>query len=180
MGEKNEKKVIFVTGGCRSGKSQFALDYANRHFSGKTYLATCEVLDEEMARRVENHKMARGPEWKTIEESIRIVERVEEDQKTDGVILVDCITLWISCLLMKWDDDLRILNEVERLLSVLRKGAASLILVSNEVGMGIVPADGPTRRFRDLAGAANQKIAGAADTVIFMVSGIPIFLKGVA
>ena len=175
-----EKRVIFVTGGCRSGKSQFALDYANHHFSGKIYLATCEVLDEEMAMRVESHKMARGPEWKTIEESVRIVERVEEGQKTAGVILVDCVTLWVSSLLMKWDDDLRILNEVERLLSVLRKGPASLILVSNEVGMGIVPADALTRRFRDLAGTANQKIAAAADTVIFMVSGIPVFLKGAA
>ena len=175
-----EKKVIFVTGGCRSGKSQFALDYANGHFSGKVYLATCEVLDEEMTRRVEGHRRARGPEWKTVEESLRMVERIEEHQKTAGVILVDCLTLWISSLLIKWDDDLRILNEVERLLSVFRQGAASLIFVSNEVGMGIVPADALTRRFRDLAGMVNQKIAVAADTVIFMVSGIPVFLKGTA
>ncbi len=176
----NGKKVIFVTGGCRSGKSQFALNYANRHFSAKTYLATCEVLDEEMARRVEHHKMARGLEWKTIEESVRVVDQIEQVQDAAEVILVDCITLWISSLLMKWDDDNRIMNEVERLTNILRKGRVFFILVSNEVGMGIVPADGLTRRFRDLAGMANQKIAGAADTVVFMVSGIPIFLKGAA
>ena len=172
------KKVIFITGGCRSGKSQFALDYADRHFSKKIYLATCEVFDEEMARRVENHKMARGPEWRTIEESVTVVDRIEEVQEGVEVILVDCVTLWISSLLMKWDDDNRIMNEVEKLLSVLQKRQASFVLVSNEVGMGIVPADALTRRFRDLAGMANQKIAGAADAVIFMVSGIPIFLKG--
>jgi adenosylcobinamide kinase/adenosylcobinamide-phosphate guanylyltransferase len=106
------------------------------------------------------------------------VDRVQDYQQAADVILMDCITLWLSSLLIKWDDDLRILNEVERLLSVLQKRRTSFILVSNEVGMGIVPADALTRRFRDLAGMANQKIAAIADTVVFMVSGIPILLKG--
>ncbi|MGZ3493703.1 MAG: bifunctional adenosylcobinamide kinase/adenosylcobinamide-phosphate guanylyltransferase, partial [Thermodesulfobacteriota bacterium] len=94
------------------------------------------------------------------------------------VILTDCLTLWLYNLLMRWDNDLRIMEETERLIDSLKKSPSSSILVSNEVGLGIVPADPLSRRYRDLLGAMNQRIAGALDTVIFMVSGIPLFLKG--
>ena len=175
------KRIIFITGGCRSGKSRYALDYANRHFSKKFYLATCEPLDEEMVRRIENHKRARGPEWQTIEEPVQIVEivnRITDDGVEAGVILLDCMTLWLTNLLLKWDDDRKVMDEVDRLADALRENPGSFIIVSNEVGMGIVPADPLGRRFRDLSGMANQKLARQADTVIFMVSGIPMFLKG--
>lgn len=173
-----EKKLIFITGGCRSGKSRFALDCANRHFSKKLYLATCEVLDEEMAQRVEMHKKMRGPEWQTIEEPIEIFEKIRQCENEVEVILFDCITLWLSNLLMKWDDEQKIKGEVERLLETVKRSPSSFILVSNEVGMGIVPVDPLSRRFRDLAGWVNQKMAESVDTVVFMVSGIPVFLKG--
>lgn len=173
-----EKRVIFITGGCRSGKSRFALDYANHNYSKKLYLATCEVLDEEMAHRVEHHKKIRGPEWQTVEEPIEIVEKIEKYREEVEVILLDCVTLWLSNLLMRKRDDLEILDEVSRLIETIRQSHTSIILVTNEVGMGIVPADPLGRRFRDLSGMINQKIALMADTVIFMVSGIPIFLKG--
>ena len=101
------KKMIFITGGCRSGKSRYALDYANQHFSKKLYLATCEVLDEEMAQRVENHKKMRGPEWQTVEEPIEIVDKIRQYGNEVEVILMDCITLWLSNLLIKWNDDPR-------------------------------------------------------------------------
>lgn len=172
------KKIIFITGGCRSGKSRFALNYGNQHFSKKLYLATCEVLDEEMACRVENHKKMRGPEWQTIEEPIEVVQKIRQYGNEVEVILLDCITLWLSNLLMKWGDDGRAMEEVEKLTEALKGSPSSFILVSNEVGMGIVPADPLSRRFRDIAGWANQKLAESVDTVIFMVSGIPIFLKG--
>ncbi len=171
------KRIIFITGGCRSGKSRYALDYANHHFSKKFYLATGEPLDEEMARRVENHKKVRGPEWQTIEEPVEIVNRIEH-HGDEGVILLDCMTLWLSNLLIKWDDDQRVTDEVGKLTDALQKIHSSFIIVSNEVGMGIVPADPLSRRFRDLSGIANQRLAQQADTVIFMVSGIPLFLKG--
>ena len=170
--------MIFITGGCRSGKSRFALDYANQHFSKKLYLATCEALDEEMALRIEHHKKMRGPEWKTIEESIAIVNKIKEYSDRVEVILLDCITLWLSNLLMKWNSESRIMDEVDRFIDVIKQGQTSLIIVSNEVGMGIVPVDPLSRRFRDLSGMINQRIAEAVDTVIFMVSGIPMFLKG--
>lgn len=173
-----DRKLIFITGGCRSGKSRFALDYANQHFSKKLYLATCEVLDEEMARRVEIHKEMRGKEWLTIEEPIEVVQKVVEYGNEVEVILIDCITLWISNLLIKWKSDERIMAEVEKLTQTFKKNSSSFIIVSNEVGMGIVPAEPLSRRFRDLAGWTNQKISHSVDKVVFMVSGIPIFLKG--
>jgi adenosylcobinamide kinase/adenosylcobinamide-phosphate guanylyltransferase len=172
------KKVIFITGGCRSGKSRYALDYVNRHFSKKLYLATCEVLDQEMAQRVENHKKMRGPEWQTVEEPLEVVEKVRRYGDEAEVVLLDCITLWLSNLLLKWDDDSKVTGEVDRLIETLKKSQTSFLIVSNEVGMGIVPADPLSRRFRDLSGTANQRIAEVADTLILMVSGLPIFLKG--
>jgi adenosylcobinamide kinase / adenosylcobinamide-phosphate guanylyltransferase len=172
------KQVIFITGGCRSGKSRFALEYANRYFSDKCYLATCEPLDEEMARRIENHKRSRGPEWETIEEPIEIADRMLRRSADPGVILLDCVTLWISNLLMKGGDDENLLNEIDKMGSAIQAARGSVIVVSNEVGMGIVPADALSRRFRDLAGMANQRLAGLADAAICMVSGIPLILKG--
>jgi adenosylcobinamide kinase/adenosylcobinamide-phosphate guanylyltransferase len=172
------KKKILITGGCRSGKSRFALDYANQHYSKKLYLATCEVLDEEMAQRVENHKKMRGPEWQTIEEPIEIVNKIRQYGDEVEVILSDCITLWLSNLLMRQKDDPEIMDEVGSLIDTIKHNQTSIIRVSHEVGMGIVSADPLSRRFRDLSGMANQRIAEWVDTVIFMVSGIPIFLKG--
>ncbi len=172
------KKRILITGGCRSGKSRFALNYANQHFSRKIYLATCEVLDEEMAQRVENHKKMRGPEWQTVEEPIEVVDKIGLYGDEVEVILLDCITLWLSNLLIKWENDLKILEEIERFIDLSKQVRSSFIIVSNEVGMGIVPADPLSRRFRDLSGMANQRMAEVADTVVLMVSGIPIFLKG--
>jgi adenosylcobinamide kinase / adenosylcobinamide-phosphate guanylyltransferase len=172
------KRLIFITGGCRSGKSHFALNYANDHFTSKLYLATCEALDEEMAQRVENHKKTRGPEWRTIEEPLHIADQIIEQWDHVEVILLDCITLWLSNLLMKWDDEEKIVGEVDRFMDALDQAQTSLVIVSNEVGLGIVPADPLSRRYRDLSGTVNQRIAGAAQAVIFMVSGIPLYLKG--
>ena len=174
------KKTILITGGCRSGKSRFALDYANQHFSKKLFLATCEALDEEMAQRIAHHKKMRSPEWETIEEPVEIVDKIRRYGDEVEVILLDCITLWLSNLLMRGKGDSEIMKEISALIDTLQEKQTSLIFVSNEVGMGIVPADPLSRRFRDLSGMTNQKIAEAADTAIFMVSGIPIFLKGEA
>ncbi|HXX33216.1 MAG TPA: bifunctional adenosylcobinamide kinase/adenosylcobinamide-phosphate guanylyltransferase [Thermodesulfobacteriota bacterium] len=174
------KKIILITGGCRSGKSRFALDYANQHFSKKLFLATCEALDEEMAQRIAHHKKMRSPEWETIEEPVEIVDKIRRYGDEVEVILLDCITLWLSNLLMRRKGDSEIMKEISALIDTLQEKQTSLIFVSNEVGMGIVPADPLSRRFRDLSGMTNQKIAEAADTAIFMVSGIPIFLKGEA
>lgn len=173
-----DKRLIFVTGGCRSGKSQFALDYANRHFQRKLYLATCEPLDEEMVRRIEHHKLSRGSDWQTVEEPIKIAEVIKQHGNEMQVILLDCVTLWLSNLLMQKKDDREIMNEVDKFIDTIKPTQSSFVIVSNEVGMGLVPVEPLGRRFRDLSGMINQKIAEVAQTVVFMVSGIPIFLKG--
>jgi adenosylcobinamide kinase/adenosylcobinamide-phosphate guanylyltransferase len=175
-----ESRMIFITGGCRSGKSRYALDYVDRHFSKKIYLATCEALDEEMAQRIAHHKKMRGPEWQTIEEPVEVVDQIRLHAKGVEVILLDCLTLWLSNLLIKWDDDSKIIKETERLIDTIKQSQTSFLVVSNEVGMGIVPADPLSRRFRDLSGMANQRMAEAAHTAILMVSGIPVLLKGAA
>jgi adenosylcobinamide kinase/adenosylcobinamide-phosphate guanylyltransferase len=173
-----DKKLIFITGGCRSGKSQFALDYANRHFHKKLYLATSEALDEEMVKRIEDHKKRRGLDWQTVEEPIKIAEAIRQHEDDVEVILLDCTTLWLSNLLMRQKSDHEIMNEVDKFIDTINQRQVFFIIVSNEVGMGIVPVDPLGRRFRDLSGMANQKIAEVAQTVIFMVSGMPIFMKG--
>ena len=173
-----DKRLIFVTGGCRSGKSQFALDYANRRFQNKLYLATCEALDEEMVRRIEHHQLRRGSDWQTVEEPIKIADAIKQHANDMEVILLDCMTLWLSNLLMRKKDDREIMNELSRLVDTVSQGQTSFVFVSNEVGMGLVPTEPLGRRFRDLSGMTNQKIAEVAQTVVFMVSGIPIFLKG--
>ena len=172
------KRMIFITGGSQSGKSRYALDYANRHFLRKLYLATSEALDEEMVRRIELHKKARGREWQTVEEPIEVVSRIRQYADKVDIILLDCMTLWLSNLLLRWDQEQKIIDEIGRLSETIREIETPLIMVSNEVGMGLVPVDPLGRRFRDLSGVANQRMAEAADTVIFMVSGIPMFLKG--
>lgn len=172
------KNTILITGGCRSGKSCFALNYANRRFTKKLYLATGEVLDEEMALRVENHKKMRGPEWLTLEEPLEVVDKIKQHQGEVEVILLDCLTLWLSNLIMKGNHDSRIMEEVDKLEATVKQTPASLLMVSNEVGMGIVPADPLSRRFRDLAGMTNQRLSAAVDTVVLMVSGIPLYIKG--
>ncbi len=169
--------LIFVTGGCRSGKSQFALDYANQHFHKKLYLATAEAFDEEMAKRIEDHKKKRGLDWQTVEEPIKVADAIRQHANHTEVILLDCITLWLSNLLMRQKSDHEVMNEVSTLIDTVKQGQSSFIIVSNEVGMGIVPVESLGRRFRDLAGMANQKIADVAQTVVLMVSGMPVFLK---
>jgi adenosylcobinamide kinase/adenosylcobinamide-phosphate guanylyltransferase len=175
---RKAKGLILVTGGCRSGKSQFALDYANRHFQKKLYLATCEALDEEMTKRIEDHKEKRGNDWQTVEEPVEITEAIKQHRDRVEVILLDCITLRLSNLLMRQKSDQEIISEIGNLTDTAKQRQVSFIFVSNEVGMGIVPIDPLGRRFRDLSGMANQKIAEAADNVVFMVSGIPTCLKG--
>jgi len=184
-------RIIFITGGARSGKSRFALEMAEslvmRHDSSphlKAYIATAEALDDEMKERIERHKDKRGADWYTFEEPVNIASLINKIQDKYNVILLDCLTLWLSNIMHKEAD---INKEIESLISSLvtqpalrlTKDYPSLIfIVSNEVGMGIVPENDLARRFREWAGFLNQKVAEIADEVYFMVSGIPVKIKG--
>jgi adenosylcobinamide kinase / adenosylcobinamide-phosphate guanylyltransferase len=172
------KKIIFITGGARSGKSHFAQELALKLPGPKAYLATAQSLDGEMAERILRHRKSRPKEWQTLEEPIRVPEVIMENGDRFSLILLDCLTLWISNLMMaEWNEE-KILVEADRLLPACRDTNCSLIIVGNEVGMGIVPDNPQARIFRDLSGLIQQKIAREADEVYFMVCGIPQKIKG--
>lgn len=176
-------EIIFITGGSRSGKSSYAQKRTEALPGPRAYLATCPVIDEEMAERCRKHQEARSnAAWDTIEEE-RDIAGVLAADVAHRVILVDCLTLWINNLifaaeqkgLMLTEED--IAQECRTLLAACQKFPGTVIFVTNEVGMGIVPDNPLSRRFRDIAGRCNQILASFAGEVIFMVSGVPLCLK---
>jgi adenosylcobinamide kinase/adenosylcobinamide-phosphate guanylyltransferase len=167
--------VILIGGGARSGKSRFALDLARRLGARKVFLATAEAGDQEMEERIVQHQRQRGGEFETIEEPVAVaaaLARVDAD-----VVVVDCLTLWLANLLQRDPNPERILHEVDGLIPVLRGLAPHVILVTNEVGMGIVPDYPLGRVFRDVCGAAHQRLSRNADQVYFAVLGMILRLK---
>lgn len=167
-------ELIFITGGARSGKSAFALSEASGTKGKKAYIATAQALDEEMKQRIEKHKKERPAEWTTIEEPLKIAALIKDIQKKYDVILIDCLTLWLSNLMLNNKD---IEREIDTFCHLLDTVHCSLFTVSNEVGMGIVPENETARKFRDMAGALNQKVAGIADEIYMVVAGIPVKIK---
>jgi adenosylcobinamide kinase/adenosylcobinamide-phosphate guanylyltransferase len=172
------KQTILITGGCRSGKSRQALALADLiEGDNKFFIATCIPNDQEMRRRIARHKAERPAHWQTIEEPLAIAEAITQHQSSGDVILVDCLTLWMSNLLMQSESMEQIENHIHQLTKALQGAACPVILVTNEVGSGIVPENPLARTFRDTAGLANQRVAACADTVIYMVAGIPMTVK---
>ncbi|MBF0573944.1 MAG: bifunctional adenosylcobinamide kinase/adenosylcobinamide-phosphate guanylyltransferase [Desulfamplus sp.] len=183
-----KNKITLVIGGCRSGKSNYALSLANQ-ISGKSkiFIATSVPTDKEMEERVIKHRIERGKEWITVEEPIEISGAIKNfninNNSTDknfisaDVILIDCLTLWVSNLMFNNFDDKKIAAIIQEFQDTLKSSSLPILLVSNEVGMGIVPENGLARRFRDIAGMVNQKIAQTSDQVIYMVAGIPMIIK---
>lgn len=169
---------VLVLGGARSGKTAFAEQLALRGGSKPAYLATAEALDGEMRARVASHKAGRAARFTTIEEPIALSDALLTASRDHDVILVDCLTLWITNLLMANEDVAKAVSELGATLVQLK--AAKVILVSNEVGLGIVPDNAMARTFRDLAGAAHQRLAEICDDAYFIVAGLPMTLKGEA
>lgn len=173
----DDKEILLVTGGCRSGKSSYAQRWAEKRSSRRLFLATAQALDQEMNERIRRHKEDRGSGWACVEEPLEVVRVIEEQGGHAGVILIDCVTIWLSNLLMAGLPDSEILSRVGALARAMREAPCPLALVTNEVGWGIVPENALARRFRDLAGSANSLLATNADRVVLMVSGIPLSLK---
>ncbi len=171
------KKNLLVIGGCRSGKSRFAVDFANGHFTNRLYLATSQALDEEMKERVKQHQRERGADWRTVEEPLDITKVITDEAANTDVILVDCITMWLSNMLLRDMSAERINKSFGGLITAIQKTRCSLILVTNEVGTGIVPENRLARMFRDLVGLTNQKLAAFADEVYWLVAGISVKIK---
>lgn len=177
-------KIILVTGGARSGKSSFAEKLALKIGGGRAaYLATAQIFDDEMNFRVNLHQSRRGDNWRTFEAPFAAEEKILEAAENFNVILFDCVTIYVSNFLCAADlDDEKILYDnlrglIQKLIDAVKNSGVTTIFVTNEVGGGIVPENKLARRFRDLAGLANQMIAAQAEKVFLTVAGIAIDIK---
>jgi adenosylcobinamide kinase / adenosylcobinamide-phosphate guanylyltransferase len=164
--------VTLVLGGARSGKSRFAESLC---IAPRTYVATAQAFDHEMRERIAHHQIQRGAGWVTVEAPVDLVTAISAQDSSGGTILMDCVTLWLSNLLLA---NMDCLVAVDQLVEKLKLSKGKIILVSNEVGLSIVPENKLARQFRDIQGIANQKIAAIADTVVFVAAGLPLVLKG--
>jgi adenosylcobinamide kinase/adenosylcobinamide-phosphate guanylyltransferase len=180
MSEQSTQKVVLVLGGVRSGKSRYAQELATR--GGRVaFVATAEALDGEMRQRIQRHRDERPASWTTIEEPVRLEDAVGGCNGKFDTILIDCLTVWTANLMEHEAQDCdRVLAHGDRLAEVLRDTSCSVILVSNEVGSGIVPNNEMSRAYRDLLGGINQRVAAAADEVILLVAGCPLVIKQAA
>jgi adenosylcobinamide kinase/adenosylcobinamide-phosphate guanylyltransferase len=171
-------RVALILGGARSGKSRYGLGLAARCPAPRLFVATCEPRDVEMEARIAAHQRERGSDWTTQEVPLGLVATLRAAQGSYGVILVDCLTMWVSNLLHPEDAPLgRIQTACEDLVDSLQKSATPTILISNEVGWGIVPDNPLSRVFRDQVGWLHQRLAQVADLVVLVVAGIPLLVK---
>jgi adenosylcobinamide kinase/adenosylcobinamide-phosphate guanylyltransferase len=168
--------VTLILGGARSGKSRRAEAIATELSETPIYVATAPLIDNdhEWLERIERHRQERADHWQLIEEELKLTAVLQAADGPESVVLIDCLTLWISNLIFGGRD---IEQEVERLCELLPKLAGNVILVANEVGMGVVPESPEGRLFRDAQGRLNQRIAALADRVEFIAAGLPICLK---
>ena len=170
-------KTVLVTGGSRSGKSRHALQLTAANVGPKLFIATAEPFDEEMSERIKKHQKERGKEWVTIEEPLDPATVIREKGNRPGYIVIDCITLWLSNMIMKNMERQTILERVNNFISECKICTSDIIVITNELGSGIVPMEPSARSFRDIAGETNQILASEFDEVISMVSGIPVTIK---
>ena len=166
--------VTLVLGGARSGKSVFAESLAQEGRRQCVYVATAECVDDEMADRIEIHRARRGKGWRTVEAPIALAQAIRRESTAQACLLVDCLTVWIGNLMHHERD---VDGAREALLESLAAAPGPVVLVANEVGLGIVPDNAMARAFRDHAGRLNQAVAGAAGSVYFVAAGIPIAIK---
>ena len=167
-------KTQLILGGARSGKSGFAQRQAESLPGELIYVATAQALDVEMADRITRHRAERGARWQTVEAPLDLAKIIDSKSRPGNVLLVDCLTLWASNLMFAERDFAQAIND---LTSVLAKVPGKIVLVSNEVGLGIVPDNALARRFRDVAGEVNQAVARSVDSAVFVAAGLPMVLK---
>lgn len=165
---------ILVLGGARSGKSMYAEALGEDWNGPCVYIATAQAFDQEMTIRIKTHQARRGADWSTLEVPLDLPRALMNAAKPDTFILVDCLTLWLTNLMLA-DQDCE--QAVNALLDALENAPGTIVLVSNEVGSGIVPENEMARQFRDIAGISNQRVAQAVDKVVLVVAGLPMILK---
>lgn len=174
MRESKRRSVTLVLGGVRSGKSRFAQKLAEKE-SSVAFVATAKAVDEEMRNKIRRHQQERPKQWRTVEEPLDLARVFDECAQQFKILLVDCLTLFVANVL---EADPEMVNaRIDGLVEALRHVPTSVVLVSNEVGSGVVPPYPSGRQFRDLLGEVNQKVASVADKVVLMVAGLPLVLK---
>ena len=166
--------LIFIGGGARSGKSRLALQLAEEAGSGRVFIATAQAFDDEMRARISRHQDERDATWRTVEEPLAVPQTLRQITGCD-VVLIDCLTLWLTNLLMAEEENIQ--GRVAELIDAIAAASFTTIVVTNEVGLGIVPLHALSRRFRDEAGFAHQALAAAADAVYFGAMGMMLRLK---
>ena len=166
--------TLLVLGGARSGKSRYAEARIRGTPLAPVYIATAQPLDDEMADRIARHRRDRGDGWRTVEAPLDLPAAIAAESGTGAAVLVDCLTLWATNLILA---DRDVDDAKESLVSAIRAHSGALVLVSNEVGLGIVPENALSRRFRDVAGRMNQAVAAVVDEVQFIAAGLPLKLK---
>ena len=172
------RTLTLITGGARSGKSSHALNLATQCSGNRrAFIATAEALDDEMRERIERHRAERPSSFETIEEPVAVVDALAACEARFDTVVIDCLTLWVSNLMGRGCSDDAIAREAERLAMVFAGSSLSVVVVTDEVGWGIVPDNPVARRFRDRLGWTNQTIARAADRVILMAAGYPLVIK---
>ena len=178
MQETRQGSVTLVLGGARSGKSRYAQQLAEQ--SGRVvFVATARISDEEMRAKIERHRQDRPREWLTVEEPLELPRVLAEHERNCDMIVVDCLTLYAATLLeAEGEDSAAIDRRIAALCEALRRMQCATVVVSNEVGSGVVPSHAVGCRYRDLLGELNQKVARIADDAVLMVAGLPLALKG--
>ena len=171
------RKAYFITGGAKSGKSTFAEKLAETLKGKRAYIATAQALDAEMTAKIERHRLNRNAVWDTYEEPLAVAELLTKMNNRYDVVLLDCLTLWLSNVMAHTNSDNVVIVRTDELIVAVKDFDGACIVVSNEVGLGIVPDNPLARKFRDFAGILNQKIALVADEVYFTASGIPMKIK---
>lgn len=178
FGNGFEKGCILVIGGAKSGKSRYALNICNSLDKDRIFLATSEAGDREMEERIRRHQAERGESWRTVEEPIAIAEVISSMDNEQSIILFDCVTLWLNNLYMTYGPDTGPIDaSIEELIGVLSDIRGAVVLVTNEVGAGVVPDNPLARRYRDAVGDTNQRLARVAKKVVLLIAGLPLVLK---
>ena len=182
------KKIILLLGGARSGKSHFAQEYARKNGEKVLFVATATAGDEDMRLRIVKHKKDRPSNWRTLEATTEIGIQIEANAGDAELIIIDCITMLVNNIFSRYDErqfdtmsnavlEKEVITEIEQLQQCLKKVNASFLIISNEVGLGVVPDNRMGRLYRDILGRANQMLAQTADEVFLLVAGIPISVK---
>jgi adenosylcobinamide kinase/adenosylcobinamide-phosphate guanylyltransferase len=170
-----EAQSTLVLGGAASGKSAFSENLVLRMPGRPVYIATAQAFDAEMTGKIALHRARRGDLWTTVEEPLDLARAIAGVDTDDAIVLVDCLTLWLNNLMAAERD---VAAETDLLVETMRAAPGHIVLVANEVGLGIVPENALARAFRNLHGTLNQAVAAAADRVVFVAAGLPLTLKG--